>query len=186
MTSIYKSTGTQILMETSKQKFLYFVYWTAIFVVSGSMLVYGIAKPIQFQNFAATSNSNLSEGHQVMWTFYSYTKAYPIIIGVFEVIGAVAILFNRTRVFGCILLTVILSNIIIQDYLYDVFALSTAVFYQILVLLILLFDYEKVKAVVRQLFKSQAKNRHFVLLFVALIFALVIKFFESKILSFFL
>lgn len=186
MTSIYKNSATRFLMETSKQKFLYFVYWTAIFVVSGSMLVYGIAKPIQFQNFAATSNSNLSEGHQVMWTFYSYTKAYPIIIGVFEVIGAVAILFNRTRVFGCILLTVILSNIIIQDYLYDVFALSTAVFYQILVLLILVFDYEKVKKVLSELFNPQAKNRHFVLLFVALVFALLIKFFESRIFSFFL
>ena len=173
-------------MDTSKQKFLYFVYWTAIFVVSGSMLVYGIAKPIQFQNFSAAANSNLSKGHQIMWAFYSYTKAYPIIIGAFEVIGAVAILFNRTRVFGCILLTVILSNIIIQDYLYDVFALMTAVFYQVLVLLILFFDFEKVKNVFKELFKPQAKNRHFVLLFVALVFALVIKFFESRIFSFFL
>lgn len=173
-------------MQTSKQKLLYFVYWTSIFVVSGSMLGYGIAKPIQFQDFSPTVSSNLSEGHKVMWTFYTYTKAYPIIIGLFEVIGAVAILFNRTRIFGCILLSIILGNIIIQDYLYNVFALRSAVFYQILVLLIFWFDFEKVKNVIKELWKPKAKSRHLILLFSALAFALVIKFFETRIFSFFL
>ena len=173
-------------MKTAKDKLIYILYWTAIFVVSGSMLVYGIAKPIQFQNFSGAANSNLSEGHKLMWTFYSYTKAYPIIIGVFEIIGAIAILFNRTRIFGCILLTIILSNIIIQDYLYEVFALGTAVFYQLLVLLILLFDFDKVKIIMKALFKSRPKNRHLILLIIALILSLGIKFFEGKILSFFL
>ena len=173
-------------MKIPQEKLLYFIYWTAIFVVSGSMLIYGLAKPIQFQDFSPTANSNLSEGHQIMWTFYSYTKAYPIIIGVFEVIGAVAILFNRTRVFGCILLTIILSNIIIQDYLYDVFALSTAIFYQFLVLLILLCDFKKVKNLMLELFKSQQRNRHFIMMVLALMTALIIKFFESKIFSLFL
>lgn len=173
-------------METNKEKFLYFLYWTAIFVVSGSMLVYGIAKPIQFQDFSPTANSGLSEGHQLMWTFYSYTKAYPIIIGVFEVIGAVAILFNRTRIFGCLLLTIILSNIIIQDYLYDIMALGSAIFYQVLVLLILLFDFDKLKSLMKELFKSQKRNRNFIMMIAALIVALIIKFFETRILSIFL
>ena len=173
-------------MKIPQEKLLYFIYWTALFVVSGSMLIYGLAKPIQFQDFSPTANSNLSEGHQIMWTFYSYTKVYPIIIGVFEVIGAVAILFNRSRVFGCILLTIILSNIIMQDYLYDVFALSTAVFYQFLVLLILLCDFKKVKNLMFQLFKSQQRNRHFLMMILALMTALIIKFFESKIFSLFL
>lgn len=169
-------------MESTKEKFLYLLYWTAIFIVAGSMLVYGIAKPIQFQDFSNAPNSGLSEGHQVMWTFYSFTKAYPIIIGVFEVIGALAILFNRTRIFGCLLLTVILSNIIIQDYLYDIMALRSALFYQALVLLILVFDFEKLKKVVRELFKSVPKDRRIILMIIALITAFGIKFFETRIL----
>ena len=173
-------------METFRNKLLYFLYWTAIFVVSGSMLVYGIAKPIQFQGFTNPPNSGLSEGHQIMWTFYSYTKSYPIIIGVFEVIGAVAILFNRTRIFGCLLLTVILSNIIIQDYLYEIIALSSAVFYQVLVLFILFFDFEKLKSLVRELFKPHKINRNYILLLIALVAALVVKYFETRVLSFFL
>ena len=173
-------------MQTLKEKFLYIFYWIAIFIVSASMLVYGIAKPIQFQEFSNATNSNLSEGHQIMWTFYSYTKAYPIIIGVFEVVGALAILFNRTRIFGCLLLTIILSNIIIQDYLYDIPALSSAVFYQVLVVFILAFDFEKLKKIVRELFIVQKKSRNIILLLIALLIALVIKYFETKILSVFL
>ena len=172
-------------METFKDKLFYFLYWTAIFVVSGSMLVYGIAKPIQFQGFVNSSNTGLSEGHQIMWTFYSYTKAYPIIIGVFEVLGAIAILFNRTRIFGCLLLTVILTNIIIQDYLYEIIALSSAVFYQVLVLFILFFDIEKLKSLIRGLFKPHKINRNYILLLVALIAALEVKYFETRVLNFF-
>ena len=173
-------------METFRNKLLYFLYWTAIFVVSGSMLVYGIAKSIQFQGFTNPPNSGLSEGNQIMWTFYSYTKAYPIIIGIFQVIGAIAILFNRTRIFGCLLLTVILSNIIIQDYLYEIIALSSAVFYQVLVLFILFFDFEKLKSLVRELFKPHKINRNYILLLIALVAALVVKYFETRVLSFFL
>ena len=172
-------------MTTPKEKLLYFIYWTAIFVVSGSMLVYGIAKPIQFKDFSPTENSTLSPGHQVMWTFYSYTKVYPIIIGLFEAIGAVALLFNRTRIFGCLVLTIILSNIIIQDYLYDVFALSTAIFYQILVLLILAFDHKHLKILAETLFKALPKKRNFIIIGLSLLFALVVKFFEGRFLNLF-
>lgn len=150
------------------------------------MLVYGISKPIQFKGFSPTANSDLSEGHQIMWAFYGYTTAYPIIIGVFEVIGAVAILSRRTRIFGCLLLTMILSNIIIQDYLYDIMALSSAIFYQLLVILILVFDFDKLKSLMRELFKSKKRNRNFVMMLASLIVALIIKFFETRILSIFL
>ena len=107
-------------METFTHKAFYTLKWILIFIVAGSMVVYGIAKPIQFTAFTAGSNTDFSEGHIIMWNFYSYTKVYPIIIGAFEVIGAGALLFKRTRIFGCLLLTIILGNIILQDYLYEI------------------------------------------------------------------
>ena len=166
-------------MITSKDRLRFLLYWTAIFIVSGSMLVYGIAKPIQFQNLTPADHSSLSEGHQLMWKFYSYTKAYPIIIGVFEVIGAVSMLFNRARVFGCFLLTIILGNIIVQDYLYDISALNSAIFSQFLVLVILIFDFEKVKIIMRNLFTLEIRKINKLLLRLALLMALFIKFFET-------
>ncbi|MCD0457482.1 hypothetical protein LPB85_18750 [Chryseobacterium sp. LC2016-27] len=115
-----------------------------------------------------------------MWTFYSYTKAYPLIIGFFEIVGGVLLLFNRTRIFACLLLTTMLINIIIQDYFYQISALSSAIFYQILILIILLFDHDKVKNVVLELFKNQKKNRDLILLIIALILSFGVKYLETR------
>lgn len=167
-------------MTTNKEKLLYLIYWIIIFTVSGSMIIYGIGKPLQFENLANSTNVNLSEGHKIMWTFYSYTKAYPLIIGFFEIVGGVLLLFNRTRIFACLLLTTMLINIIIQDYFYQISALSSAIFYQILVLIILLFDYGKVKNILQELFKNQKKNRHIILLIIALILSFGIKYLETR------
>lgn len=168
---------------TKKEKISYLIYWIIIFVVSSSMIVYGVAKPAQFGDFKTSINSNLSEGHQLMWTFYSYTKAYPIIIGVFEIIGGVSLLFNRSRLFGCLLLSGILFNIIIQDYLYEILALNSAIFYQVLIFVILIFDFDKVKLVFQELFKPKKKNtRNIILIIIALIIAVLIKYFETRIL----
>lgn len=87
----------------------------------------------------------------------------------FEGIGAVSILFNRTRIFGFLLLSVILGNIIIQDYLYEISALPATIYYHILVLLILTYDFEKLKKVIIGLFTIQTKDRNVILLMLLLL-----------------
>lgn len=164
-----------------KEKVEYFVKWVVIFIVSSSMIIYGIAKPIQFSDYTNSTNLNVSEGHKIMWTFYSYSLTYPIIIGVFEILGGVSILFNKSRIFGCILLTIILSNIIIQDFIYEIVALKSAIFYQILVLIIFLFDIEKLKRISLLLFSSTRHSKNIILLIVAFVIAFLIKYFETKI-----
>ncbi len=169
-------------MENIKENLKYVLYWTAILIVSSSMIIYGVLKPVQFSNFTNSTNSNLSEGHKLMWSFYSYSLTYPIIIGVFEVIGGIALLFYRTRFLGCILITIILSNVIIQDFVYEIKALNSAIFYQILVLIIVLFDVRKLKIIVKELLESQHKKNNIILMIIALCVAFIIKFFETKIL----
>ncbi|MBP4142967.1 hypothetical protein J3S90_14260 [Flavobacterium sp. P4023] len=169
-------------MENIKENLKYIIYWTIIFIVSISMIIYGIAKPIQFANFTSSTNINLSQGHKLMWSFYSYSLTYPIIIGVFEIIGGITLLFYRTRILGCILLTVILSNVIIQDFVYEVTALNSAIFYQVLVLIIIFFDFKKLKNILVELLKFQNKKKNLILLIIALCIALIIKYFETKIL----
>ncbi len=145
------------------------------------MIVYGLAKPFQFHGFDKSVNSDLSEGHKLMWTFYSYSLAYPIIIGVLEVLGGISLLFNRTRVFGCILLTIILSNIIIQDYIYSIMALQSAIYYQVLVFIILIFDYDKVKTLIQELFKTKERKRNLLLVLVAFVISILFKYIETRI-----
>ena len=165
-----------------KEKIQYTIKWTIIFIVSISMIVYGVTKPIQFSDFSNSTNVNVSEGHKIMWNFYSYSLTYPLIIGFFEILGGISLLSNRSRIFGCILLTIILSNIIIQDYIYEIVALKSAIFYQILVLIILFFDKEKLKRVIKLLFTTSKFSKNLILIIIALIIALFVKYYETRIL----
>ena len=165
-----------------KEKIQYTIKWIIIFIVSISMIVYGVTKPIQFSDFSNSTNVNVSEGHKIMWSFYSYSLTYPLIIGFFEILGGISLLSNRSRIFGCILLTIILSNIIIQDYIYEIVALKSAIFYQILVVIILFFDKEKLKRVIKVLFTTSKFSKNLILIIIALIIALLVKYFETRIL----
>ena len=164
-----------------QNKVLYIIYWTAIFIVSTSMFVYGIIKPFQFMEINDSVNNHLSEGHKLMWNFYSYTKTYPIIIGVFEIIGAIGLLFNRTRIFACLLLTTILVNIILQDYFYEISALNSSIFYQILIFIILLIDRKKVIEIFSKLFEIKTKIKpNWLLIVLSLLFTVGFKLIETK------
>ena len=165
-----------------KEKIQYTIKWTIIFIVSISMIVYGVTKPIQFSDFSNSTNVNVSEGLKIMWSFYSYSLTYPLIIGFFEILGGISLLSNRSRIFGCILLTIILSNIIIQDYIYEIVALKSAIFYQILVVIILFFDKEKLKRVIKVLFTTSKFSKNLILIIIALIIALFVKYYETRIL----
>ncbi|MGV0978326.1 hypothetical protein [Empedobacter falsenii] len=166
-----------------KQKLIYILYWAAIFTVSISMFVYGIVKPAQFTNMDNIINNHLSEGHQLMWNFYSFTKGYPIIIGFFEVIGAITLLFRRTRIFGCLLLTTILVNIILQDYFYEIVALNSSIFYQVLIFVILIIDRKRVIEIFSKLFELKTKLKpNWILILISFILAIGFKFFETKVL----
>ena len=166
-----------------QSKVLYIIYWAAIFTVSISMFVYGIVKPAQFTDMDNIINNHLSEGHRLMWNFYSYTKTYPIIIGVFEVIGAITLLFRRTRIFACLLLTTILVNIILQDYFYEIVALNSSILYQTLIFVILIIDRDRVIQIFSKLFELKTKLKpNWILIIISFILAIGFKFIETKVL----
>lgn len=118
----------------------YYVFELALAItVATSMLLYGLGKPTQFDNtiFLQKKVADL-RGMELMWAFYGYTKTYPIIIGVFEIIGGLLLVGDKTRIAGAGILTAILLNVILQDVFYGVNegALKAAVIYQFLILII--------------------------------------------------
>ncbi len=169
-------------MRTYKEQLIEIIYWSILFFVSTSMFIYGVLKPFQFGDFSNSTPLNLSEGHIRMWEFYGFTKAYPIILGLLEILGALSLLLNKTRMFGCILLTIILSNIILQDYFYEISALSSAIVYQSLVFVVIIYDYKKFKQLIQVLFKSTSQRLPFKYLIIAVLIALVFKYLETKVL----
>ena len=110
------------------------------------MFIYGGGKLVQF-NGSAEIDKAVSElsGMELMWAFYGYSKAFALTIGLFEIIGGVLILIRRTRIIGCLFTSTILVNVILQDIFFEVHlgALKAAVLYQLLILIILWLNREK-------------------------------------------
>jgi hypothetical protein len=164
--------------------------WLVIFMMS----VYGFGKIMQF-NGAIQIEKTLSElsGMELMWAFYGYSLPFALILGVFEVTGAVLLFFKRTRILGCFFITTILINIIIQDLVFEVHkgALYAAIIYQSCLLIILwmnkikviesfkiLTEYNKPKRVLKK------KISRFMILFTLFIFLFFFQHYLTKLLSY--
>jgi hypothetical protein len=108
--------------------------------VSASMFIYGAMKFAQFGDnpYSDKLVADLTD-MQLMWAFYGRTLIFPLIIGGFEIAGAGLLFFKKTRLLGCLFLSTILINIIIQDFVYSVHggAIASAIIYQLIIFYIL-------------------------------------------------
>jgi hypothetical protein len=110
------------------------------YVIVLAMFAYGFGKLVQF-NGAVSNSLPVSEmtGMQLMWAFYGYSRPFVLILGALEITGGILMFFPRTRLIGCLFVSTILVNIILQDIFYEVNvgALRAAILYQLLIIIIL-------------------------------------------------
>ena len=154
-------------------------------IVVLAMFIYGLGKIIQFDG-AVEVNKTVSEmtGMELMWAFYGYSKSFAITLGVFELIGGFLILIKKTRIIGCLVTSTILINVIIQDIYFGVHlgALKAAILYQILILIILWLNKEKLIRGIKVLLESnkfeQPKTKLFIKLLIAFGVFLILRILE--------
>jgi hypothetical protein len=150
-----------------------------------ALFIYGFGKTIQFES-STEINKTVSQlsGQELMWAFYGYSKSYALLLGFIEIIGGVLILLKKTRLIGCILTSFIFVNVIIQDIVFSVVpgALRAAIFYQILVIIILSLNYKKVISSIKTLYivKTNTENRKRTILkfLIAFIIFVILRIFE--------
>ena len=88
-------------------------------------------------------------------------------------IGGLLILINRTRIIGCLFTSTILVNVIFQDIYFGVHlgALKAAILYQLLILIILLLNKDKLIMSIKTLLISektvQTKTKFFIKILIA-------------------
>ena len=125
-----KKVLTLDLLETSIR------IWAAFFI-----FIYGMSKSTQFEGskLVDISIKDATE-FEMMWAFFGTTKEYPIIIGCLQIIGAILLVFRKTKLFGAILLTPIFINIILLDIFYKIHfgALLNAIIYQSIFIFIII------------------------------------------------
>lgn len=155
--------------------------WALVFATALSMFAYGIGKYWQFgigrEMDIQKTVSELS-GMELMWAFYGYSDAYPIILGLLEILGAFLLLIPRTRLIGILLLSTILVNIIIQDIIYGVLwgALFSACVYQGMLLFICWFRKDQISRAFAALTQIPTADLSYPLSFRLLLFILAIFF----------
>lgn len=94
----------------------------------------------------ASRAANDLSGFDLAWLFFGYSQEYILFIGITQVVGALLLLANRTKILGVLLLIPVLLNIIIVDICFDIpsGATSSAIIYLVLLLLMLWFNRERV------------------------------------------
>ena len=143
-------------------------------IVVLAMFIYGGGKLIQFDG-AIEIDKTVSEltGMELMWAFYSYSKSFAMTLGIIEIIGGILILIKKTRIIGCLLTSTILINVIFQDIYFGVHlgALKAAILYQILILIILWLNKEKLIRGIKILLESNKIEQPKMNLFIKLLIA---------------
>lgn len=157
------------------------ISWIVVF----ALFVYGGSKIFQFDS-STEIDKTVSEltGMQLMWAFYGYSKAYAVTLGMFEIIGGILILIKRTRLIGCLFVSTILINVILQDVLFEVHvgALKAALFYQFLILVVLWINKNKLILSIQILLyyntNKNATKKLLVQFFIAFVLFLIIRILE--------
>ena len=143
-------------------------------IVVLAMFIYGGGKLIQFDG-APEIDKTISEltGMELMWAFYGYSKSFAMTLGILEMIGGILILIKKTRIIGCVFTSTILVNIILQDIYFGVHlgALKAAVLYQILILIILWLNKEKLIRSIKVLLEYKKIEQPKIKLFTKLLIA---------------
>ena len=130
--------------------------WTAFFI-----FIYGMGKSTQFEGskLVDISIKDATE-FEMMWAFFGTTKEYPIIIGCLQIIGAILLVFRKTKLFGAILLTPIFINIILLDIFYKIHfgALLNAIIYQSVFIFIIIQQRKRIREVFKILIIENDKK----------------------------
>ena len=104
------------------------------------IFIYGVVKPWQFENAFASTNTAVNEldGMSLMWAFFGYSVTVPVVIGIFECVGATLLIFDKTKLLGAIILLPILGNIVLFDLVYKVvpFATMNGIIYLAIILFV--------------------------------------------------
>lgn len=89
------------------------------------MLSYGMAKlfngQFDYPDFDHLERSyGDSSPMRLLWNFMGYSKPYMVFTGTGEIIAGILLFFRKTTALGCLLVIVIMGNVVMMNFCYDV------------------------------------------------------------------
>lgn len=85
-------------------------------------------------------------GFDLAWTFFGYSYGYILFIGGTQILGALLLLFHRTKIFGAAILVTVLMNIIVVDFFFEIStgAMLSAISYFTAICFVLIYNREPI------------------------------------------
>ena len=116
------------ILDRKRPHYEKLLFWLTVFIryyLAITMLGYGFAKviktqfPFPFPDKLLQPVGELSP-MGLLWTFMGYSKAYTIFAGLGEVLGGFFLFFRRTTLLGALILSIVMINVVILNFSYDV------------------------------------------------------------------
>jgi hypothetical protein len=130
-------------------------YWLAV-----SISMYGFAKILktQFEQSVSTNDSLIQSlsGFDLTWNYFGHSYALTVIIGLFQIVGSMLLLFRRTTLLGTVVLFPVMFNILLINWFYHIeaYAFLNSILYTLGLVYLLAFRWKDIKAI---LFKPVQK-----------------------------
>ncbi|HEY4326640.1 MAG TPA: hypothetical protein VGN20_21825 [Mucilaginibacter sp.] len=122
---VYIAVGIRRMIRTRHNEASQLAFWQGAlrYFIALDLCVFGVGKffHIQFNIPLAILDDpyNTLSRDQLMWAFFGYATAFPVIIGIMQIIGSMMLLFRKTRLVAVIFLIPILLNIFLLDFFYN-------------------------------------------------------------------
>ncbi len=124
-----------------------------IFYVAYAISTYGFAKLMrtQFQPPQYILDTPVGDlnGFWLTWVYYGHSQTLAFILGIIQIGGSILLLFRKTRLGGVFILLPVMVNIDLINHFYAISPLAyfNSSHYTFILLFLLFFDYDKLKAV---------------------------------------
>lgn len=111
--------------RTNYEKLQAYLFIYIRYCIGFYMLVYGFDKVFK-SHFPFPSLEKLeqpfgeSTPQGLLWAFMGYSTSYTVFLGIIEVLSGFLLLFRRTTALGAILVLLIMINVVVIDFSYDV------------------------------------------------------------------
>ena len=156
-----------------KQKIITFFkskdFYTSLirYYLSLSLIPYAISKIMQTQ-FVLLPFSHWEQpletlsGKNITWAFFGYSPWFQVLLGILEFLPAVLLLFRRTTFLGAILLLPMTLNVFLVNHALDLWSATKQISLTLLILniLILLFEWRKIKTVIGVIIDKNSKLKY--------------------------
>ncbi len=93
------------------------------YVIAFDLALFGFQKMVQMERFIPLGVidepfSSIS-GSWLTWSYFGRSYAMMVTVGILQLLGALLLLFHRTRLAGVLVLTPIMLTIVLIEYFYD-------------------------------------------------------------------